>query len=401
MKLTLSTLAAAVVLFAGPVAFVNAQTLVTLESGGDLVSLVGVTGLEAPGLQFIGGAGRFDFSQGQVFLETGDPFELAGAMGTFSYLTKGDVSGTWNHRLSGTNGATVDYQWKEDDIGQTVWVGSTWQSPAATTVSLVKDGDKAGQVETVSLMGGLSLTVPTDTNERVNQNVASGGAVQINNVRVNLGTGQVLADLTGTRLATDAQPAVSFSSPNTVLWKATSVTGPTQITPEALLASDPAAALAAKGFTVIDPHVVSAGYTSQWSPNTCDGSSNDGYSFTSYSCEKPEVVEATKQSYAALLANIQLNELEMTPEGMQFLADSLGLKSSGLDALANPNRRSGYDDKKWGSLTVGVFFRAVDPTGLLPAIPGSVPEPSTYALMGVGLLGIWGVSRSAARRRSA
>lgn len=72
----------------------------------------------------------------------------------------------------------------------------------------------------------------------------------------------------------------------------------------------------------------------------------------------------------------QINDLALTPAGATFLSNALGLLSISQDALNAANNSPG----KWGSISASMAF-------------STVPEPSTYALMGIGLVGIALVAR--------
>jgi hypothetical protein len=73
-----------------------------------------------------------------------------------------------------------------------------------------------------------------------------------------------------------------------------------------------------------------------------------------------------------------LSDLTITQDGFGILSYGLGFVegSMGFDAVSGLNSQAGG----WGSITSNVVF-------------GTIPEPSTYALMGLGLVGIVLVAR--------
>ncbi|RZI77095.1 MAG: PEP-CTERM sorting domain-containing protein, partial [Rubrivivax sp.] len=78
-------------------------------------------------------------------------------------------------------------------------------------------------------------------------------------------------------------------------------------------------------------------------------------------------------------ARIVLSKLSITNEGFDFLKHSLGLLSTGVGNFFAVN--AGRD--RWGSTTLNLRFSVA-----------AVPEPSAYALAGVGLLVVWGARRA-------
>ncbi len=333
-------------------------------------------------LQFLGGYGLLDFNNGSDFQLSGDPYEVGGAVG---FMTVAQLAAT------GTDGASITQTLRTDPYqeGGEFVADAMWASPSATGLTLDTSGTNAGQFGVINMAGGFGLQ-----GARVN-GILLGGQLVASNVRVDLVNQQVIADLSGTRSAFGSRPAAPFSAPGTALWTFDQVTGPTSIDPSALLSTDPVAALASGGLTVVQ-----SGSTPIYQTTTCfSGGTGYGYGYGGgggyyYPCTQQ--VGTANQIVAR--ADLNLSGLTLTEAGAQMLSNSLGLQATGVDALNGAN----LDPDKWGSLRVGVFLRAGDltPAGW-PSLPASVPEPSTYALMGVGLLGIWGVSRSAARRRSA
>jgi hypothetical protein len=81
----------------------------------------------------------------------------------------------------------------------------------------------------------------------------------------------------------------------------------------------------------------------------------------------------------ASLAVFTLSGLTLTSDGLAALTSGLGLRSSGVSALATQD---------WGSLAVDLRYGAVGPL----TVPG-VPEPSSWAMMGAGLVGLLLVRR--------
>jgi hypothetical protein len=205
-------------------------------------------------------------------------------------------------------------------------------------VSLTAD-DQTGQVLSVASTGG-AVQVGT----RISGTL-TGGTASVTNLRFDLANKLVYADLAGTKAAVGTTPAVNYDLPNTALWTIDNISGPTTIPPDALLAADPIAALQASGFTYL---------------GKVDGV--DSFSATNV-----------------------ISGLRVTTAGFNFFRDSLGLLSTGVNALNAVNA----DAQGWGSVTSTLTFTAREVT--------AVPEASTYAMLGVGLLVVGGALR--ARRR--
>lgn len=84
------------------------------------------------------------------------------------------------------------------------------------------------------------------------------------------------------------------------------------------------------------------------------------------------------------ITHADLQDLGLTMQGLDIVKRSLGLLPLGQQVLD-----SFYDHV--GTLTVNAVFTV--PTGYSLTPAGAVPEPGTWALMGLGLVGLFGATR--------
>jgi hypothetical protein len=212
----------------------------------------------------------------------------------------------------------------------------------ATVTSVTLD-DQTGAVVAVGSFGGALEQAPRTLN------LLKGGQIAFTNLRFNLVEKTVTADLSGTPLVYDAatqtyQPGVTTTVKDMVTWNITSISGPTTLPPSAL------AAAAAGDFGPLQ----SEGFELKAQP---DGT---------------QLVQASNTLYG----------LKVTSQGFNLVAQSLGIGPTSVawGALAAVND----EPDGWGSVTSTISFTR------------TIPEPSTYVLMGLGLCGIALVAR---RRR--
>jgi hypothetical protein len=217
---------------------------------------------------------------------------------------------------------------------------------AAGKVTAVTANDQTGQILSVFTPAGAILTAP------VKSGIATGGTASVSNLRVDLTNNTIYADLVGTNKATATKPVTTVTLLGQALWTFASITGPTSIKPSSLLAADPVAAMTLDGYTNVQ-----------------------------------KFTDASGVSYTAT-ANNAITGLSIvggsTGTAFGFLRNSFGLLKNGNSALA--------DVTDWGRLdsTLQISFGAMGPVS-------DLPEPSTYALMGLGLVGLAAVARRRAK----
>jgi PEP-CTERM motif len=216
---------------------------------------------------------------------------------------------------------------QDDGFGEAVRTRASVTAPVAS----VTLDNVSGQVESVASLGGTLLT-----GTRV-AGTLTGGVASLTNLRFDLLGKTVTADLYGVKAPVGTRSAVTYDLPNTVLWKFDSVSGHTAIKPEYLLAADPVAALEGAGFQV----------------QVQDG------------------------QYQFVAENV-ITGLRATTSGFNFFASSLGLLSTGASALRAINEDE-LDAQ--GQVLLGGYGTV---TSRL-TFSMTVPEPSTYALMALGL----------------
>jgi hypothetical protein len=202
-------------------------------------------------------------------------------------------------------------------------------------VTSVTLDDQTGDVVAVGSFGGALEQAPRTAN------LLKGGQIAFTNLRFNLLDKTVTADLAGTPLVFNAAtqtyvPGVTTTLKDVVTWSITSITGPTTLSPSAL------AAAAAGNFAPLQ----SQGFELK---TQADGT---------------QIVQASNVLYG----------LKVTELGFNTVAQSLGIGPTSVawGALADVNN----EPDGWGSITSTISFTR------------TIPEPSTYLLMGLGLVGI-------------
>jgi hypothetical protein len=100
-------------------------------------------------------------------------------------------------------------------------------------------------------------------------------------------------------------------------------------------------------------------------------------------------VDALCQTGDTIITHAELQGLALTTLGQAIFQRSLGLLPTGQEFL-------NVVSNNVGTITVNAVFSVPTDYRLTPA--GAVPEPSTWALMGLGLIGLCGASRRKAHQ---
>jgi PEP-CTERM motif len=317
---------------------VNPDTI--MAKAGEVITVYDPAGSgRQASLLFLGGTGTLNFSNGGI-LDTGllpsgaKPSAVGGLVGA---LNTGKVV------LTSVDGAAI--------TEKAVTLSSTRTprgivSIGATVSSMTANG-RTGVIGLVSATGGATQTAPFI------EGTLDGGQMTVNNLQIDLANKLVYADMAYKALQLDGSYGPLVSNPHVPLWTIGTVSGPTVIPPSGLL-------------------------------KAADGDFSEmlavGYQQASVT-PKPGGTPASWTDLYTITASNLLTELRVTPEGFGIFAAGLGLApgSIGYDALDGVNAKAGG----WGSMTSTVSFAYCYASNVTPC-----PEPATYALMGLGLVGI-------------
>jgi len=339
MKFALKTLVAAVAIasigsaYATQASGTVGQAVVVKDPGtsGRSVELTLTSG--TGGLYFSNGNG--DPVNGPAL--TGAPAGLVGALNVAAV------------KLTGIDGATVSESTVTYGTRTKTTVRATSTITATvTTLTADIDGATAGRFTTVNATGGAIQSADAISG------LLDGGTAKVNNLEIDLVNKRVYADVIANEAFGPADPYYQKLD-HLYLWDFTAITGPTTITPAALLkaADGDTSAVTALGFTINGTEAAQTGFGTKYSVST----------------------------------NNLLSGLKVTQAGFDFFINALGIPAGGTayNTLAAVNNTA----EGWGSLKSTINFTARE---VLP-----VPEPSTYALMGLGLVGISLVARRRAK----
>lgn len=332
MRLSMTHWAAAAAML---VATAGQAATYTLSAGSNVTVLDPAGSGRTAEMQFGGGNGTLEFSNG------------TGELGGIPTSTIGGLVGALNVAKVTLN-PLDDAQIKEDliDIDGDMIRGVV--KIGASVTSLTVD-DVTGEILTVASYGGAQQLAPRIAG------VLNGGEMNVSNLRFDLANKTVVADVAGTPLVYDDTtklwgPGTETIQKDLVLWTIGDITGPHAIRPEALLAT------------------VEGDFSKM---------NADGFMLMSVKpAQDPGYIDFT------VAAVDKLGGLRVTEEGFAFFASALGLKagSTGYNALMSVNEQP----DGWGSISSYISFNAVELTHAQTVLP----EPSSYALMGLGLVGI-------------
>jgi PEP-CTERM motif len=237
-------------------------------------------------------------------------------------------------------------------------------------------------VEELSLPGGVSLNAAYTTEDQVS--VAE--ALSITNMRANLRTGVVTADLSfksiNTKTGQDFLPELNYVTKDVPLWQASVLSAPAPLKPNslnALLEGDPTF-VQTEGYTFTGlertqiPGPIGYVTTPAYNPYYV----NYGYG-SPYSTGYEQVPVSGEALNAHLSRTISLGGLHLTETGHEYLTSSFGSPDGIELSLLADNIDT--QPEGWGAITATLNISAY------------VPEPSTYLMMGLGLVGISLVQR--------
>jgi len=351
MKFAFKSLAVAAALVAAGVAnaaIVTAVPGTTLQIKDDARGAASTNRTAA--ITITSATGSLYFSNGQAdptVLPATKPASVGGLVGA---LNVGKVA------VTAIDGATKDEQSRT--VGSLSKVTRTVVGVNAAVTGLTAD-TATGAFSTVTTKGGATQTA------YYLDGVLDGGITTVNNLKIDLtntANVKVSGDLVGTALTNGAASAADApeygpqQSYSGVIWDQAKISGPTALPPAELIAAADGdiSQLQARGYTLLGTDTITV----------------NGVAKTRYTVQ----------------ANNLISNLQVTQGAFDAFANTLGLTpgGTGYNTLNGVNGTGG-----WGVMKAAITFQAYE----VPA----VPEPSTYAMMLLGLGGIGLV----ARRRAA
>lgn len=360
MKFAIKSLAVAAAMVAAGSSYA-AQTISNLTVGGPALTVTDPYGSgRTAQFKVISASGNLAFSNG-----TADPFNVNGNPdnmgGAISALNVGNIV------LQAGGGLSVSEFNAPDAFGDSIRVRAI-SGGSVDRVSVIT-GDTTNPAAVGALQFAYTPTGSTVTQSAVRlKGVANGGFAAVNNIRFDIAGGRVIADVNAQAAPVGTTTYAPVSVSNMVLWTfdapgttggtyqpgmTSDVVGPTGIDPLDILSTTPVADLTAAGFTLLGQ------------------APGDSPGFTKYTVG----------------ARTTITDLQITQAGVDFFSAAFGLQTVGSDALKGVNRSLINPNGFWGTVVSDFVFEVQE-----------VPEPSTYALMGLGLVGISLVAR---RRRAA
>jgi hypothetical protein len=329
----------------------NAATT-TLPVGGDF-TYVAPGGYGGTPVQFNGGYSTITFSKGADY----DPVDATTLDGAALFMAVTRMAIRPNDPATSISQFPLVYDSTPE---------GTQQVPGSITskiASMTLDPTNA-TVASVNMAGSFSFEAP------LQKGLLSGGVVTVSNLRFDLANKRVLANLDGLAAATKALPAQSFNLRDATLWTFEALSGPTVYPFESWFSS---AECIANRYACLDTpaQLEKAGYTVD--SQTFQGKRRNLLAFS-----QAEFLPTTGYY---VNGEMKLNGLSLTREATDFLSKSWGLLPGGVAAL----NYTAYD---FGSVTLQTRH----------AFGAAVPEPETYALMGLGLCLVAGAARRQQRR---
>ncbi len=311
--------------------------------------------------QLSGGSSTIVFSQGPDFDSSDPAVSLGGAVAA---LNTGEI----------TLRSTTPVIWTEQAVtdpwgGGMVRINASVVSPAA---SVFVDPNTSA-ITQVAVGGAFGFEAPPRAA------VQYGGSVTASNVRFDLARKVVVADLDGLSKAVPSSPSQTFSQLDTTLWTYDTITGVEAFPAAALFEPNSKSALEQLGYSVRETFVTTTevvGYTQGGYYNCPSYGYGYGYGYGGGGCSyaSPQPIFGQSAAYE-ITGTTLLTGLKLTQQGLDFFSQSLGFRSPMIAAF------QGIGD--FGSVTLQTSFTV--------AVP--VPEPQTYALMGLGLAMMAGAVR--------